>query len=175
MKKKLHVISFRGLKEGNHQFEYEIDNTFFEVYPYEDVLDADVKAHLELIKKSTLLELNFSIEGKVNVACDISNEIFEQPIKGSLDLIVKFGDVYNDENENVLIISHDAYEIDVSQFIYEIIILALPSKRIHPGIQDGTLKSDILDRLEELKPKENNNNIDPRWDTLKGLLTDKKI
>jgi len=173
----MYVISFRGLKEGKHQFEYKIDNKFFEVYRYEDILDADVQVHVEFVKKSTLLELDFNIAGKVKVACDITNEIYKQPIKGSLDLKVKFGDEYDDENENILIIPHEAYEIDIAQYIYEIIVLALPSKRIHPGVEDGTLKSDILDKLKELKPETKNNNkgSDPRWDTLKGLLTDKKI
>jgi len=169
----MYVISFRGLKEGKHQFEYKIDNKFFEVYQYEDILDADVIVRLEFIKKSTLLEIDFDIKGVVKLACDVTNELYQQPIDGNYNLTVKFGDEYNDENENILIISHDAYELDISQFIFEIIVLALPTKRIHPGVLDGTLKSDILDKLEELKPKENNN-IDPRWDTLKGLLTDKK-
>ena len=172
----MYVISFRGLKEGKHQFEYKIDSKFFEVYQYEDILDADVLVRLEFIKKSTLLELDFDVKGEVKLACDVTNELYQQPIDGKYNLTVKFGDEYNDENENILIISHDAYELDISQFIFEIIVLALPTKRIHPGVLDGTLKSDILDKLEELKPKEENNNIDPdpRWDTLKGLLTDKK-
>ncbi len=173
----MYVISFRGLKEGKHQFEYKIDNKFFEVYQYEDILDADIQVHLEFIKKSTLLELNFNIEGKVKVACDITNEIYKQPIKGDLDLKVKFGDEYDNEYENILIIPHEVYEIDIAQYIYEVIVLALPSKRIHPGVEDGTLKSDILDKLKELQPetKSNNKGSDPRWDNLKGLLTDKKI
>ena len=54
----------------------------------------------------------------------------------------------------------------------------MPSKRIHPGIKDGTLKSEILDKLEELSPKgieeeKDKEGIDPRWNTLKKLLTDK--
>jgi uncharacterized metal-binding protein YceD (DUF177 family) len=59
-------------------------------------------------------------------------------------------------------------------------VLALPSKRIHPGVKDGTLKSDILDKLEELSPKAideeetpEDDKTDPRWDSLKKLLTDK--
>ncbi len=172
----MYSISFRGLKEGKHQFEYKIDNTFFEVYQYEDILGADIQVHLEFIKKSTLLELNFTIEGIVKVVCDISNEIYKQSIEGNLDLKVKFGNEYNDENENILIVPHEAYEIEISQFIYEIIVLALPTKRIHPGVLNGTLKSDILDKLEELQgnDEKQNNTIDPRWEKLKGLLTDKK-
>lgn len=171
----MYIISFRGLKEGEHQFEYKVDRKFFEFFQYEDILDADVQVHLEFVKKSRLLELDFSAEGHVKVACDITNELFQQPVKGNLKLVVKFDEDFNDDNEDVLIVPHETYEIDIAQYIYEMIILALPSKRIHPGVTDGTLKSDILDKLKELQPKkeQNNNNIDPRWEKLKGLLTDK--
>ena len=165
------VIPFRGLKEGEHQFEYIINNTFFEVYQYEDILDADIKVHLNFIKKSTLLELSFIAKGEVQVTCDISNELFFQPIEGSLDLVIKFGEEYNNDNEDILIIPYGDFEIDIAQYIYEMIVLSLPVKKIHPGIIDGTLKTDILDKLEELQPnkEQNNKSIDPRWDKLKGL------
>lgn len=165
------VIPFRGLKEGEHQFEYIVNNTFFEVYQYEDILDADIKVHLNFIKKSTLLELSFIANGEVQVACDISNELFFQPIEGSLDLVIKFGEEYNNDNEDILIIPYGDFEIDIAQYIYEMIVLSLPVKKIHPGIIDGTLKTDILDKLEELQPnkEQNNKSIDPRWDKLKGL------
>jgi len=169
------VIPFKGLKEENHQFEFKIIKEFFEVYQYDDVYDADINVHLNFNKKSTLFELEFIANGSIQVACDLTNELFQQPVTSNLDLIVKFGDAYNDEDIDVLILPHGDYEIDISKFIYEMIVLALPSKRIHPGVKDGTLKSDILDKLKELQPKTTNNNIssDPRWDKLKGLLTDK--
>ena len=165
------VIPFRGLKEGEHQFEYIINNTFFEVYQYEDILDADIKVHLNFIKKSALLELSFIAKGEVQVTCDISNELFFQPIEGSLDLVIKFGEEYNNDNEDILIIPYGDFEIDIAQYIYEMIVLSLPVKKIHPGIIDGTLKTDILDKLEELQPnkEQSNKSIDPRWDKLKGL------
>ena len=54
----------------------------------------------------------------------------------------------------------------------------MPIKKVHPGIEDGSLDSDILKKLKELSPKEktedkNTEETDPRWDTLKKLLTDK--
>ena len=61
--------------------------------------------------------------------------------------------------------------IDVSNIIFETIVLEAPKKRVHPGIKDGSLKSEILDKLEDLKPKELFlNKRDPRWDKLKELL-----
>jgi uncharacterized metal-binding protein YceD (DUF177 family) len=57
------------------------------------------------------------------------------------------------------------------------IVLSIPHKRIHPGIKDGTLETEALKKLKELQVKEldknKEDNIDPRWDKLKQLLTDK--
>jgi uncharacterized metal-binding protein YceD (DUF177 family) len=61
------------------------------------------------------------------------------------------------------------------------IVLSVPSKRIHPGVKDGSVAG-ILDKLDELAPKaehtekevEEEKNTDPRWDGLKKLLTDNK-
>lgn len=172
------TIPFIGLKEGKHQFEYQIDNSFFELFDFDEFNKSTINATLEFHKKTTMLELAFNATGTVNVNCDVTNEPFELPIEGNLNLIVKFGHEYNDENEEILIVPHGEYEINVAQYIYEMIVLAVPSKRIHPGIEDGTLQSDILEKLEELQPgtekKETEEEIDPRWNTLKKLLTDNK-
>ena len=172
------TIPFVGLREGKHLFDYSIDQTFFNHFEYEDFNSCDIKVNLTFVKKSTLLELNFEISGTVNVNCDVTNEPFDLPIETSFDLVVKFGDEYNDDYIDILIITHGEYEINVQQYIYESVVLALPSKRIHPGVEDGTLDSDILDKLDELSPrlkdkKEDKEEIDPRWNTLKKLLTDK--
>lgn len=178
MKKfKEYTIQFVGLKEERHQFEYQIDKKFFELFSYEDFNDVDVKIDLELIKKANMMELCFTAQGSVNVNCDVTNEPYDQPIQGELALVVNFGDERNEENEELLILPHGEYELEVQQYIYESIILAVPFKRVHPGVEDGTLDSPILDKLEELQPKQekekkDNEEIDPRWNKLKNLLND---
>ena len=64
------------------------------------------------------------------------------------------------------------YQIDVAQYFYEMIVLAVPTKRVHPGIADGTLKSEIVEKLKSLEPKINSlqGQVDPRWDKLNDLL-----
>ncbi|WP_308991701.1 DUF177 domain-containing protein [Mariniflexile litorale] len=172
------TIPFVGLKLGKHHFEYKIEKAFFEYFEYEEFNDVNIDVHLVLDKKSTLLELNFKISGFVNVNCDLTNEPYNQIINNEFDLVVKFGDEYNDELEDILIVPHGTYEVNIQQYIYELIVLSVPIKRIHPGVEDGTLDSDILDKLEELSPKlkeekETEEETDPRWNTLKKLLTDK--
>ncbi len=171
-------IPFVGLKQGLHKFEYQIGNTFFEHFEYDEFNASAIKVDLEFNKKTTMLELRFEANGTVNVNCDVTNEPFDLPIKNEFFLVVKFGEEYNNENEEILIIPFGEYEINVQQYIYELIVLGVPSKRVHPGVEDGTLESDILEKLDELSPKEetlenNNEEIDPRWDKLKNLLNDK--
>lgn len=171
-------IQFVGLKLGKHHFDYQIDKKFFEHFEYDDFNDVNVEVDLLFEKKTTLLELHYKASGIINVNCDTTNEPYDQEIEGEFILVVKFGDEYNDENEEILIIPHGEYEINVAQYLYELIILSIPLKRVHPGIADGTLQSEILKKLEELSPKgleekEESEDIDPRWNTLKKLLTDK--
>ena len=175
---KAYTIPFVGLKEGTHQFTYEIDNKFFDFFEFDEFNEAAIHVNLEFIKKATMLQLNFKISGAVNINCDISNEPFDLPLTNELFLVVKFGESYNDENEELLILPHGEFEINVSQYIYEATVLAIPYKRVHPDVENGSLKSEILNKLEELSPKDKtienkNDEIDPRWNKLKDLLNNK--
>lgn len=179
-KKKEYLIPFIGLKLGKHHFEYQIDNTFFEIFDYHEYINSEIKVTVVLEKKSTIMELNFKHKGVVNVPCDMTNEEFDLPIEGNMKLIVRFGDTFNNDNEELLIIPHGEFQIDIAQYIYEMIALSVPLRRIHPGIKDGSLSTETLTKLNELTVKElkkeevqKEENIDPRWDKLKQLLTDK--
>ncbi|WP_188438391.1 YceD family protein [Planktosalinus lacus] len=175
------TIPFVGLKQGEHHFDYKIDNTFFEHFEYDEFNNVTISAEAILVKKSNALEFHFTIKGFVNVYCDLTNEPYDQKVEGEHHLVVNFGDEFNDEDDALLILPHGSYEVTIQQYIYELIILSLPAKRVHPGVEDGTLNSEILEKLKELTPKvseedsseKSDKEIDPRWDQLKKLLTDK--
>ncbi len=183
------LIPFSGLKEGKHSFDFQVDNRLFDSYNYVDFNSVDAKVEVLLNKKSTLLELSFTFKGSVNVPCDVTNQDFDLFLKGDLGLIVKYGDSFNNDHDEILIIPFNEHQLDVAQYIYEMIALSIPQKRIHPGVLDGTLESEALtflgyqdeedleyedDMEEEHEVEENNEiDIDPRWEKLKKLLTDK--
>ena len=176
MQHKEFIIPFSGLKQGKHEFEYTFDNTIFESFEYNEFNGADIKLNVTLNKMSTMMELEMKARGTVNVNCDLTSEAYDQKIKADLELVVKFGDEYNNDNDEILIIPHSEYQINIAQYVYEMLVLSVPLKKVHPGVLDGTLQSEVLDKLEELQPKETKENkeeIDPRWDALKKLLTDK--
>ncbi len=172
---KQYNIQFVGLKLGKHTFEYQIDDKFFGFFNYEEFSNASIQVDLVFEKKTTVFELNFIAKGFVTIPCDVTNELYDQEIQATLPLVVKFGDDFNDENEEMLILPHGEYEFSVAQFIYEMIVLSVPLKRVHPKVKDGTMKSEALDKLAALKIEEKKTiDTDPRWDKLKSLITEKK-
>ena len=175
MKNKEYSIPFAGLKQGKHKFRYTIENTFFEDFEYSEFNAARIELMVVLDKKSNMLELEMRANGIVNLDCDLTSEPYDQDIEASLDLVVKFGESYNDEDDEILVIPHGEHQINIAQYIYEMLVLSVPQKRIHPGVLDGSLKSDALTKLEELTPRESRRETeqtDPRWDALKDLKTD---
>lgn len=175
MKLKDFDISFIGLKQGNHEFEYELNDSFFEHFGFNEFCNAAINVQATLTKGSTMMELAVKGNGTVEVNCDLTNEPFKMNLNPTLDLVIKFGEEYNDEDDELLVLPHGEYQFNVAQYLYEMTVLSLPQKRIHPGVEDGSLKSPLLDKLEDLKPKiveekEETNESDPRWDALKDLL-----
>ena len=171
------LIPFLGLKLGKHQFEYQINNTFFDHFDYHEFESSDIKVKVVLEKKPSFLELSFKHSGTIHVPCDVTGEEFDLPLKGKINLVVQFGEQFNDDNEELLILPHGEHQLDVSQFIYEMIVLSIPYRKEHPGIKSGTLQTPALDTLKALSVSapstEEQETIDPRWDKLKQLLTDK--
>ena len=173
-----YLIPFIGLKIGKHQFEFKINKRFFDEFSFDEFESCDITANVVLEKKATMLEINFKHKGTVNVPCDLTGEQFDLPVKGKIKLVVQFGDEFNNDNDELLILPHGEYQIDLAQYIYEMIVLSIPQKRVHPGVKDGTLQTEALKKLNELQVKDaeevkKEEEIDPRWDKLKQLLTDK--
>lgn len=166
-------IPFVGLSFGQHTFEFDIDTKFFDAFQNSDIKISEGKAIVILDKKNTFFDVLIHVKGILKLVCDVSNEEFDYHINPQLALIVKFGETFNDDDDKILIIPRESYEINVAQYIYETVLLAIPMKKIHPGIADGTLKSPIIEKLKDYTVHEKPN-IDPRWEQLNQLLTQKK-
>ncbi|MDO6738185.1 DUF177 domain-containing protein [Wenyingzhuangia sp. 2_MG-2023] len=170
---KEYKIPFVGLKEGKHHFDFQIDKKFFDAFEFDEYGEVDFKVGLELTKKITFMELEFVANGTVRVPCDVTGEDFDMEVNGSLSLVVKFGETFNNELEDLLILPQGAYQVEVQQYIYELIVLSVPQKRVKPGVSSKEIKG--VEELEKKLKKESKKkeSSDPRWDQLKQLL-DKK-
>jgi uncharacterized metal-binding protein YceD (DUF177 family) len=157
------IIPFKGLSTGNHHFEFKIYNAFFENYSFFETEKGNLDVILDLEKETTLMIFHFSIKGVISLACDRCVAEFDFPIAGNYDLIVKFGDDYVEESDDVVVIPNAESRIDVSQYIFEYITLLLPIKRVHPSIDQ--CDPAVIEKLNKYSQKD----ADPRWDALKNI------
>lgn len=162
-------IPFVGLKDGKHEFDYRIDNTFFSYFDYDEFHKSDLEIKLDLTKKPNFFELVFHVDGIVNVDCDRSGEPFDLQVSGSYPLIIKFGEEFEEVDEELLIIPHSSYELELGQYVYEFSLLSVPLKRVSPGAE--SLEEENFSSEEEV---EKDKGIDPRWNKLNELITGKK-
>lgn len=165
-------ISFSGLKNGKHHFEFPISQAFFDLFETEkEFTNAQLVSEISLEKHTTFLDFVISINGKLTLICDISNEEFEHFIENEIKVLVKFGEEYDDSNEEIITIPHTDNEFNVAQLIYEAVTLAIPMKKISPNTADN---DEYQTLLEKFSPKineeiEENAEIDPRWAALQQL------
>ena len=168
-------IPFSGLKLGKHQFDFEIDKSFFDAFEYSLVKDGALKVTLELDKQETMLILNFHILGTIQLNCDKCLAEFAQPIEIEERQIVKFAeDELESDDLEIIVLNRKESEIDVSEMIYEFINVSVPY--INNCEQAGTDQKcdpEMLATLEKLasgNEEEQEDNIDdPRWEALKKL------
>lgn len=175
-------IAFKGLKEGKHQFTFEIDDRFFEQFDNSEVKRGKAVANVILTKQSTLMILDLTVNGEVELLCDRCLESYLQPTSNSSKLYIKFGAVAEDSGEDIIVITHDEYEINAAQYLYELIILGLPIKHAHPFDAKGnsTCDPEMENKLNEYLVEESTESeneetdddepIDERWSELKKLL-----
>lgn len=166
-KKNRIVIPFSSLKNGLHEFNYELDSTFFDQFDYSIIKEASVVIDIEFEKRKTFFKLNFHINGSVDSTCDKCNDPLKIDIEGEEDLIVKFGEESGLQSEEIKTIPENAYELDVTGEIYEYVHLQLPVKIEHESLED--CNPTIIKKLESLQKKDNTTEIDPRWSKLQQL------
>jgi len=164
-------IAFKGLSQGKHIFEYEIDNKFFSEFEGGVVDEGKVNVRITLEKQSSMLILWFNVEGILKVQCDRCLEMFDLPVKSQEKIFVKFGEKEYVEGDDVIWVSVNDYQLNVAQLIYEFICLAVPIKKVHPDDKAGNSTCDplMIEKLNNyiLKEDELKN---PVWNDLKKLL-----
>ena len=133
--------------------------------------DGEVNFSVVMEKSQYLLTFYFSFEGKIHSVCDRCLQPLEIEISGNETLFVKFSDTETSDDENIIIIPENEYQIDLSHIMYEYVATALPIRHVHPNDDNGqsTCDSEMLRLLEQMQANNNEDKIDPRWDKLKEL------
>jgi len=171
-------ISFKGLKDGMHVFEYQIGASFFGLFEEPLVESGDLNAVVTLNKSQKLLVVDFDIKGTVNSICDKCLGPIEISVESSERIYFNFGIEYAEQSEEIIVLPYEEHQINVAQWLYEFTIVSLPLRHVHPDDENGnpTCNAQMLEKLDEYLvgderiSKEKKDISDPRWDALKKLM-----
>jgi len=170
-------IGYKGLKDGNHSFDYTVDSDFFSLFENSLYENAQVEVHIELKKDQQMMILDLDFSGKVVSVCDICLDSLDIPIDYQTRLYVKFGEVYDEPTEEIIVLPREEHELNVAQILYDLVVTSMPIRHLHPVNEDGVracnpemvqkLSEYLVDSEDEL---EQENDSDPRWEELKKLI-----
>ncbi len=173
-----YTLVFKGLKDGKHNFSFKIEPSFFAEIEGSVIENGNFEVNIEMIKRPTMLQLDFDIVGKVQTICDNCLGELIVPVSYEGAMYVKFGAVYDEPSEEIIVLPHEENEMNVAHLIYEFIVVSLPLRNVHSNESDDDMCDDeMLDLLEQQNQHEEDTistgDIDPRWEALKKLKENK--
>lgn len=183
-------LPLKSLSTGTHEYEYYLGKQFFTNMESTDIHGADLVVHLTVTYNGDFYSLDFDIKGEVVLICDRCLDDLHFPIDTQYHIVVKYGETYNDDNDEVLELPQNDATLNVSYMIYDTVVLAIPIKHVHPmgkcnrqmssllkkhratrGSEDEELENELIDEIDNIDEAEeaDNDTTDPRWDALRKL------
>lgn len=172
-------IHIFNLANGNHDYHFEVSDSFFELFENEMLSTGNLTADVSLQKSDSMIQMTFKVEGTLELTCDRSLDLFDQPVSFENTMIFKFGDEEKELSEDVMVVLNDTQTINVADLLFEFIGLQVPMKKLHPRFQEEendddegiiVYSSTVDDPTTEEQQEED---VDPRWAALKDLKNKK--
>lgn len=163
-------IAYVGLKPGIHDYQFMITDDFFEKFEKPDFWNTQIDVKLSIDKKSLAMLLRFDINGTVDVLCDRCNENLRLTLWDEFELLVNMVDddavaKKSAIDAEVAYIGKSESILDVSEWVFEFIMLCMPLQRVHKENEQGEslCNPDVLKFLQQ----ETEIPTNPLWNELK--------
>ncbi len=137
-------VDLVSLTEGHHEENFHIDKKFFESMENEDILGADVDVELDIDKRHDSYNCRFHFEGTLEVPCDRCLEPVSQEVDTDYDVVVRYGEDYDDSGDNVLVLPYSATRLNVAGIIYDTLLLTIPLRCVHPEGECNATMAEVL-------------------------------
>jgi uncharacterized protein len=159
------LIPISGLKLGHHEFNFILNKKFFDQFSNINEVQGEFEVKITLEKSELLIRTHFEIIGNISLDCARCNDPIDNPLEINASHIFKLSSSILELNDdNISVITHDTFELDLTYLVYELIILSIPVRPLH---NDGDCNKNTLEILEEILKKSNKSELaDPRWSKL---------
>ncbi|TAG03119.1 MAG: DUF177 domain-containing protein [Cytophagia bacterium] len=169
-------IPITGLKNQSYQYKYRLSDKFFKTYFEDSIPNGTIDIILTLQKSEIMIQTTIELKGVLTLVCDRSLDEFEEELDVVEKMIYKFGEKAEIQDIGLEIIPREAHEINFEEIIYELIGLALPTKKLHPRFRDENTNEDdeqdsflVYSSDNGKDEDEKEEEIDPRWAALSKL------
>ena len=125
-------IPLSTLGDGKYEQDFECGTEFFKNMENTDVISSDVKVHLDLEKKNETYDCTFTCKGSLKIPCDRCLDPIDHEVDTVYHITVKYGDDYNDESDDLLVIPHSDSYLNAAYMLYDTIVLTIPLRHVHP-------------------------------------------
>jgi uncharacterized metal-binding protein YceD (DUF177 family) len=153
-------VDLKGMATDTVSYRWQADNDFFSAVQGSEIKQGLLDVALRVKRTSGAYELEFQLQGEVEVTCDRCLESMNQPIDAFCTLRVVMGEDFVDDGDMVVIPEREGV-INVAWNIYEFAALQIPLRHVHPD-------------CEALSESSEEERVDPRWADLKKLINSKQ-
>lgn len=164
-------IKLTGIKNGVYNNSFEIRDEFFEAFSQTEISSADIIAKTCLIKKDKKTTLEVEINGVINkIPCDICTGEIQVPISSRISSIIQEVGKKEATEEEIIYIQENENDLCIKNHLYEMIILAMPTKRRHQlnSINQDECNKEMVNLINKYSSK-TKKTTDPRWEALKDI------
>ena len=179
----LYTLPLKTLSVGEHQYHFTLDNDFFTAVGGQEVSEGLVEVEVQVEKSNLNVDITFFLEGTIQATCNRCLESMPLDIDSEEHLVVKFGESYSEESDELIVISEDEGTLNIAWLLYEFVALSIPIALTH---NEGECNEEMMEAYHKVVVRSVDNNssddddddnevrendkVDPRWEALKNII-----
>lgn len=157
-------VNLGGLTEGKHEQDFVLDTVFFKNMEDADILDADVKVHLDIDYRNGIYDCTFTLKGMTHIPCDRCLDPMEHPVDTTYHIAVKYGPEYDDSSDEVLVIPDTDVFLNVAYLLHDTVALTIPMRHVHEAGKCNRAMAAVLSKHSaesELEAEDDDETVTP--------------
>lgn len=154
-------VNIAGLKAGLHALslrplpvEIDLDPQVFE----------DVLVEVTLDRQTDQVMVEFDASATAHLQCDRTLVEFDTRVVGHYEVLFAPPEMAESDDESVQPLRPEDEEIDITRFVRDTLMLAIPHRKVAPGAENIDIQTSF--------GSEETESIDPRWAALRDLRDD---
>ena len=129
-------IDYHAVGEGQSTIEFQITDALFELCDSPEIKHGEGLAVFSVNKKGDTARVDVNIKATINAPCDRCLDDVNIQVEWTGETLFKVTEHEGEYDGDIIYINPRHQTVELGQYIYESIILALPLERAHADIKN---------------------------------------